>query len=128
MGLIKVNNTCLDQPQTNSLGVNNPTTQQEQDPPYEHAGHVGGDEDGEEEQVTAEVPLLLHLLAGIGDTQALDPEDDREEAVEDAGEDGADDDGDEEGEEDAGEAQPGPRRVTDRTGQVHLLRSCLCFR
>ena len=122
MRLIKVNNTCQDQPQTNSLGVNNPTTQHEQDPPYEHAGHVGGDEDGEEQHVTAEVPLLLPLLPGIGDTQPLDSEYDREQAMEEAGEDGADDDGDDEGEENAGEAQPGPRRVTDRAGQVHLLR------
>ena len=77
----------------------------DEDLPYEHAGDVGRDEDGEEQQVAAEIPPLLHLLPGIEETQSVDCEGDGENAVEEPGDDGADDDGDDESEDDAGQAK-----------------------
>ena len=62
--------------------------------PDEHAGHVCGDEDGEEQQVAAEVPSLLLHLCGLRQADLVDSEGHGEEAVEEPGDDGADDDRD----------------------------------
>ena len=74
--------------------------------PYQHAGDVGRDEDGEEQDVAEDVPPLLRDLPHVPETELVDGEGDGETAVEAPGGDGAEDDWDDDGQEDAGHPEP----------------------
>ena len=89
--------------------------------PDHQAGDVGWQEDGGQQEVTADIPPLLRPLHQPGQAELLDPEGQGEKAVEEGGGEGPEDDWDDDGEDDAGQTKPWPGRVSDRAGQINLL-------
>ena len=89
--------------------------------PDHQAGDVGWQEDGGQQEVTADIPPLLRPLHQPGQAELLDPEGQGENAVEEGGGERPEDDWDDDGEDDAGQTKPWPGWVSDRAGQINLL-------